>query len=257
MTEHNYYELLGLTPNADGTAVNRTYWLLARKYQALAVSDPRAHQMLDELNEAYNTLGTPALREAYDRDLAAMPPADDAPENEPRAGARRHSMKTGAPLAFVQARNLNWPVLGAAGLVCLAGIGLSVWTGSLMFAALGVASSIAIALAPVRRGVVHAWRGRTSVRQRSAAEPAVSVKRVASLAAAGRTDADELRTSTASMVSRWRTTTASAESNEPDRAPDSTLVDIFRSEHDVETQSEPLSAVLDVLRGSRSVVESK
>jgi hypothetical protein len=36
--------------------------------------------------------------------------------------------------------------------------------------------------------------------------------------------------------------------------PDGTLVDIFRSEDELERSSEPLSAVLDVLRGSRHPV---
>ena len=65
MSERDYYEILGLNADADGTTVNKTYWNLARKYQALATSDPRAHTMLDELNEAYNVLGTPALRDEY------------------------------------------------------------------------------------------------------------------------------------------------------------------------------------------------
>jgi len=70
--------------------------------------------------------------------------------------------------------------------------------------------------------------------------------------------AEDLRTSTASMVSRWRTSVAGVgESDEARKAPDSTLVDIFRSEHDLETQSEPLSAVLDVLRGARNTVETR
>jgi hypothetical protein len=34
-------------------------------------------------------------------------------------------------------------------------------------------------------------------------------------------------------------------------------MDIFGSERDMETQAEPLSAVLDVLRGSRKSVETR
>ena len=70
MSERNYYDVLGISPGADGTTVNRAYWQLARKYQGLEASDPRSHTMLDELNEAYTTLGTPILREAYDADAS-------------------------------------------------------------------------------------------------------------------------------------------------------------------------------------------
>lgn len=70
MTDRNYYEILGIGQHADGTAIHRTYWQLARKYQTLAPADPRARLMLDELNDAYGVLGTPALREQYDSSLA-------------------------------------------------------------------------------------------------------------------------------------------------------------------------------------------
>ena len=66
MTDRDYYELLGLTPRADGAMVDQAYWHLARKYQTLAVTNPRARAMLDELNEAYGVLGNPRLREQYD-----------------------------------------------------------------------------------------------------------------------------------------------------------------------------------------------
>ena len=53
MSDRDYYEILGLTPTADGTMVDQAYWHLARKYQGLAATNPRAQYLLDELNEAY------------------------------------------------------------------------------------------------------------------------------------------------------------------------------------------------------------
>lgn len=66
MSDRDYYEIMGLMPGADGAMVDQAYWHLARKYQALATTNPRAHQMLDDLNEAYGVLGTPRLRSQYD-----------------------------------------------------------------------------------------------------------------------------------------------------------------------------------------------
>jgi hypothetical protein len=57
------------------------------------------------------------------------------------------------------------------------------------------------------------------------------------------------------MVGRWRTSVNAKDARAGGRKPDTTLVDIFQSERDVETPSEPLSAVLDILRGSRDPVE--
>jgi curved DNA-binding protein CbpA len=86
MTTRNYYEVLGLAPGADGAMVDQAYWHLAKTYQQLAPSDPRAEYLLDELNDAYGVLGTPRLRQEYDLGLRAgqsgqgrLVPRDDKP----------------------------------------------------------------------------------------------------------------------------------------------------------------------------------
>jgi hypothetical protein len=66
---------------------------------------------------------------------------------------------------------------------------------------------------------------------------------------------DDLRLSTASIVGRMRQTAAPDVLKES--SPDTTLVDIFQSEKDVEESGEPLAAVLDVLRGSREPASSR
>src|SRR6185295_5707319 len=66
MSDRDYYEILGLTPRADGAMVDASYWHLVRKYQALAATNPRAQLLIDELNEAYGVLGNPRLRQQYD-----------------------------------------------------------------------------------------------------------------------------------------------------------------------------------------------
>jgi curved DNA-binding protein CbpA len=217
MSERDYYEILGLPAGADGSTVNKTYWNLARKYQALATSDPRAHAMLDELNEAYNVLGTPALRDQFDAERATRP--STTTEGETYPASARNAFVT--PSGGIETSRTSW-----------------------------------------RHKLISAWRrGRT--KSQTAPDSIVthgrSVEARVELAATpvrrGSASADEIRSSTASMVGRWRARAAAGA--EVERAPDSTLVDIFRSELEIESQSEPLSAVLDVLRGSRSPVESR
>jgi hypothetical protein len=131
----------------------------------------------------------------------------------------------------------------------------------------GVAGAL-FAVAPIRHKLAAAWRkhpghaedegaSASGPEQLNAVESAPRKQQPlsASIVRRGGVPADELRTSTASMVGRWRANAAIG--GETDRTPDSTLVDIFRSEHEIESLSEPLSAVLDVLRGSRSAVESR
>lgn len=274
MSERDHYEVLGLSSTADGTAVNRTYWQLARKYQALAPSDPRAHGMLDELNEAYNVLGTPALRDAYD---ANRSDCDDprADEREQSVGAKSARSWRAPKAAGSQepgtssstAALKSWMVYGCGAALTAAGAAAGFATGNLILDALAGGGAVAIGVAAARQAPFGARRGRkgspspveapapsqsaAQARRRPAAEPlSASIVRNRSASA------DEVRTSTASMVGRWRTKANATP--KPDAAePDHTLVDIFRSEQEIETQSEPLTAVLDVLRGSRKPVESR
>ncbi len=95
-----------------------------------------------------------------------------------------------------------------------------------------------------------------------AADAALAPRRAASITASRRLGGadDDLRASTAALIGRWR---SSAGINAPvreaakDQSPDTTLVDIFRSEHEMEEPSEPLYAVMDILRGSKEPVDSR
>ena len=270
MSDRDHYEVLGLTPAADGSTVNRTYWQLARKYQALAPSDPRAHGMLDELNEAYNVLGTPALRDAYDakRLTADAPPegqgerlAGTAPPRSWRAPepgrAEAHASGRGMPK--------SWLVYGCGAALAAAGAAAGVLTGNLILDVLAGSGVLALGVAATRGGTIASRRAR-SASSGAPDAPAPSLSRSqtksrtpgeplsASIVRNRSASADDVRTSTASMVGRWRT---KVNTTPAPSGPDLTLVDIFRSEEEIETQSEPLTAVLDVLRGSRKPVESR
>lgn len=105
-------------------------------------------------------------------------------------------------------------------------------------------------------------RGGHPLRDEQHAIVTVAAKDEPERTAAGRpATAAELRSSTAAMVARWRNTTgtpaggpAPAVGAGDDARPDTTLVDIFRSEQALEEPGEPLSAVIDVLRGSKAPV---
>jgi hypothetical protein len=105
-----HYEVLGVSPSADGAEIKRAYRLEARRHHPdVAGADDAAMQAL---NQAWATLGDPARRQAYDRTLGigvarpaaarpsgppSPPPivvdeegeADWGPEPEPGPGTKR------------------------------------------------------------------------------------------------------------------------------------------------------------------------
>jgi curved DNA-binding protein CbpA len=77
---------------------------------------------------------------------------------------------------------------------------------------------------------------------------------------AGRDKAEDLHASTAAMLQRWRSNAGiqpASETKNPaspvtDRPePDMTLVDIFRSEQELDASEDPLASVMDVLRRTK------
>jgi curved DNA-binding protein CbpA len=202
MTGRDYYETLGLTPEADGTAINRTYWHLARGFQAAAPADPRAHHQLDDLNEAYGVLGTPHLREAYDAARRASGTNASSKRRASAAVAARPSAEPRSGFGRVLPRRRTAPQIGLPDDDRQPGPPTA------------ASSALDRAPAPV----------------------------------------EALRLSTASIVGRWRKS-AAPDVLRTSKQPDTTLVDIFRSERDIDDEHEPLTAALDVLRGSRQPVE--
>jgi curved DNA-binding protein CbpA len=250
--ERDYYEVLGLEPDADGTAVNRAYWTLAKTYQAQAADDPRAHAALDELNEAYNVLGTPALRDAYDaeRGERVEPTREAAPRGRQSTSDAR---VTRSALSRVNSR-ATAPYAGAA-VIGIAAVGVAVWSGSvlLMGAVLAIAA-LASAIAYLNHRS-RATRDEPAPSSATVGSPphSGSEERLGAVLRRRTVSADELRLSTASMVGRWRSVAGAVrdDAGVAVATPDATLVDIFRSEEEINDPSEPLSAALDVLRGSR------
>ena len=86
--DKDYYAVLHLDPSADATTVEHAYWRLAWSLQVAARSDPSAYERLEELNEAYSVLGTPARRVEYDQACLSAPPEPETVE-EPRVSTLR------------------------------------------------------------------------------------------------------------------------------------------------------------------------
>jgi len=67
----DYYGLLGLQPGASGREVRRAYRRLVRKWHPdLNPDDPAGRTKIQEVNEAYEVLGSPEKRQTYDRQRA-------------------------------------------------------------------------------------------------------------------------------------------------------------------------------------------
>ena len=56
MAAGDYYDILGVSRNADDTEIKKAYRGLARKYHPDVNKDPGAEAKLKEINEAYSVL---------------------------------------------------------------------------------------------------------------------------------------------------------------------------------------------------------
>lgn len=96
MRFQDYYQVMGLRPDADAAAVKQAYRRLARLYHPDLNPSPEAHAAMLSVNEAHEVLSDPQRRAAYDgvrqRHRAlhaglAGGPARTAPASEPAAKA--------------------------------------------------------------------------------------------------------------------------------------------------------------------------
>ena len=64
--EPDYYEILQVSPGAEQEVIEAAYRRLARKYHPDINTDPSAASRMTQLNAAFDVLGDPARRAAYD-----------------------------------------------------------------------------------------------------------------------------------------------------------------------------------------------
>jgi curved DNA-binding protein CbpA len=77
----DYYQVLGVPPRSHVRIIEDTYW--ERAHELKGTPTRKAQQRLHQLNEAYETLGSPYRRQEYDRRWVR---AEAAAQPEPRAG---------------------------------------------------------------------------------------------------------------------------------------------------------------------------
>jgi len=79
--DREYYDLLGVSTNADAGAIKKAYYKAARLcHPDKAPDDPEAHEKFQRLGMAYQVLSNEKARAAYDRDGKATENGADAAE---------------------------------------------------------------------------------------------------------------------------------------------------------------------------------
>ncbi len=66
--KRDYYDILGISKNADADTIKKAFRKLAKKYHPDSnTGNPKAEQMFKDVNEAYSILGDPEKRKLYDQ----------------------------------------------------------------------------------------------------------------------------------------------------------------------------------------------
>lgn len=69
--DKTYYQILGVSQEADGAAIKDAFRKLAKKYHPdTNPDDVQAEKMFKDVNEAYSVLSDAGRRAKYDRDIA-------------------------------------------------------------------------------------------------------------------------------------------------------------------------------------------
>lgn len=96
----NYYVTLGVSPSAQAAEIKRAYRKLALQYHPDKNPRPEAERFFKEVNEAYETLGDPQLRYAYDQRLTN--PVYQSPQPPPQQTHRDPKYRQSAPRQYAR-----------------------------------------------------------------------------------------------------------------------------------------------------------
>ena len=73
-TKRDYYEVLGISRDAEESTIKKAYRKLAKKYHPDSnVGDPQAEQKFKEITEAYSVLSDPKAPELVRRAISGDP----------------------------------------------------------------------------------------------------------------------------------------------------------------------------------------
>ncbi len=111
----DYCLILQVHPEADAVMIDAAYWHLAKRCNEAAPHDSHARRQMEELNEAYNVLGSPDRREEYMKVRAkvlgtnALPVAPaPVPEKPPLAIMERQRPRPRGPAAEAEQVRKLW-----------------------------------------------------------------------------------------------------------------------------------------------------
>ena len=86
-TNHDYYDILGVSPSVEPEALKAVYRALAKKYHPDTTTHTSTSETFRDIQEAYDVLSDPKRREVYDRERSEeveTPVADDEKEGMSR-----------------------------------------------------------------------------------------------------------------------------------------------------------------------------
>jgi hypothetical protein len=228
----------------------------------MAATDARARYMLDELNEAYGVLGTPRLREQYDafRDDVLLRAGMIRPvKAKSTARTDKSAAETGRAERVRQPFKLPRHARAYATAAVIALLGLAgAWSGvNPMLVLLAMTGGLAVSLTPLlKRQLPDVSVTLPSIELPSidlsaprVAVPEFSLPRIGEVVAAAiperdePMDPDELRSSTAAMIARWRNSVGLKT-----LAPSTELLEIRESERALDDDESPVNAALEILR---------
>lgn len=107
----DYYRILGVSPTAHASDIKRAYRRLVQQLHPDINPDPQATELIKEVNEAYDVLGDPVKRSAYDYTLQhpfSTVVVEETPPHRDRAYRRRGPHQPPPPKGPTHSEMIQW-----------------------------------------------------------------------------------------------------------------------------------------------------